>query len=127
MNWQDKTIFIGDNLLLICGMNSESVDLIYLDLPFNSNRNYAVPIGSRAAGATFKDAWMLSDVNEAEHSELAEWSPALAHGKPMLAYLIMMSLRLFEMYRMLKETGSIYLHCDLTASRLVSLLPCVGM
>ena len=55
MNWKGKTIFIGDNLPIMRGMNSASVDLIYLDPPFNSNRNYAAPIGSRAAGAAFKD------------------------------------------------------------------------
>ena len=53
MNWKDKTIFIGDNLHVMRGMNSDSVDLIYLDPPFNSNRNYAAPIGSQAAGSIF--------------------------------------------------------------------------
>ena len=45
----DKTIWTGDNLDILRGLNSESVDLIYLDPPFNSNRNYAAPVGSRAA------------------------------------------------------------------------------
>ena len=67
MNWKDKTIFIGDNLHVMRGMNSDSVDLIYLDPPFNSSRTYAAPIGSQAAGAAFKDTWTLSDVDEAEH------------------------------------------------------------
>ena len=74
MNWKDKTIFIGDNLHIMRGMNSDSVDLIYLDPPFNSNRNYAAPIGSRAAGAAFKDTWTLNDIDIAEHGELAEIS-----------------------------------------------------
>ena len=130
MNWADKTIFTGDNLHIMRGMNGRSVDLIYLDPPFNSNRNYAAPIGSKAAGAAFKDTWTLSDVDEAEHGELAERSPALhvviqaareAHGKPMMAYLIMMALRLLEMKRILKGTGSIYLHCDPTASHYLKL------
>jgi DNA modification methylase len=67
MNWKDKTIFIGDNLHVMRGMNSDSVDLIYLDPPFNSNRNYAALIGSQAAGAAFKDTWTLSDVDIPEH------------------------------------------------------------
>ena len=75
MNWNDKTIFIGDNLHIMRGMNS--VDLIYLDPPFNSNRNYAAPIGSQAAGAAFKDTWTLSGVDEVEHGELAEQAPSL--------------------------------------------------
>ena len=125
MNWTDKTIFIGDNLHIMRGMNSASVDLIYLDPPFNSNRDYAAPIGSRAAGAAFKDTWTLSDVDLAEHGELAEKAPPLhtviqaareAHGKGMQSYLIMMSTRLLEIARILKDTGSIYLHCDPTAS-----------
>ena len=50
-NWRNRTLWTGDNLDIMRGMNSESVDLIYLDPPFNSNRNYAAPIGSEAAGA----------------------------------------------------------------------------
>ena len=50
-NWQNRTMWTGDNLDIMRGMNSDSVDLIYLDPPFNSNRNYSAPIGSEAAGA----------------------------------------------------------------------------
>ncbi len=112
-------------------MNSESVDLIYLDPPFNSNRDYAAPIGSEAAGAAFKDTWTLSDVDEAWHGEIADQSPALygiidaaglAHGKAMKSYLIMMAVRLLEMRRLLKPTGSLYLHCDPTASHYLKML-----
>ena len=77
MNWKDKTIFIGDNLPVMRGMNSDSANLIYLDPPFNSNRNYAAPIGSQAAGAAFKDTWTLNDIDIAEHGELAEQAPSL--------------------------------------------------
>ena len=131
MNWKDKTIFIGDNLHVMRGMNSDSVDLIYLDPPFNSNRNYAAPIGSQAAGAAFKDTWTLNDIDIAEHGELAEGAPSLhtviqaareTHGKGMQSYLIMMSTRLLEMERILKDTGSIYLHCDPTASHYLKLV-----
>ena len=112
-------------------MNSESVDLIYLDPPFNSNRNYAAPIGSEAAGAAFKDTWSLSDVDNAWHGEIAEREPALyqaihaselTHSKGMKSYLIMMAVRMLEMKRVLKPTGSIYLHCDPTASHYLKLL-----
>ena len=64
-NWADKTIWTGDNLPIMRGMNSENVDLIYLDPPFNSKANYAAPIGSAAAGAAFKDTWTLDDIDEA--------------------------------------------------------------
>ena len=112
-------------------MNSDCVDLIYLDPPFNSNRTYEAPIGSKAAGAAFKDAWTLDDIDVCEHGELAERNPAAyavieaafrASGKGMMAYLIFMAVRLLEMHRILKHTGSIYLHCDQTASHYLKLL-----
>ena len=124
-NWKNRTIWTGDNLHVMRGMNSECVDLIYLDPPFNSNKNYEAPIGSQAAGAAFKDTWTLNDLDEAWHGELAEQEPPLhaiidaagiAHGKGMKSYLIMMGVRLLEMRRILKPTGSIWLHCDDTAS-----------
>ena len=114
-------MWTGDNLDIMRGMNSESVDLIYLDPPFNSNRTYSAPIGSQAAGAAFKDTWNLDDVDVAWHGEIADRDPALyaiidasgmTHGKGMKSYLIMMAVRLLEMRRVLKPTGSIYLHCD---------------
>ena len=64
-NFTDKTIWTGDNLDILRGLNSECVDLIYLDPPFNSNHNYAAPVGSKAAGAAFKDTWTLSDLDVA--------------------------------------------------------------
>ena len=130
-NFSHQTIWTGDNLDIMRGMNSECVDLIYLDPPFNSNRNYAAPIGSEAAGAAFKDTWTLSDVDEAWHGEIADREPAIygivdaagqSHGKAMKSYLIMMAVRLLEMRRVLKDTGSIYLHCDPTASHYLKLL-----
>ena len=125
MNVENRTIFCNDNLYILRGLDSESVDLIYLDPPFNSKRNYSAPIGSEAAGTAFKDTWTLSDVDNAWHGEIAEREPALyqaihaselTHGKGMKSYLIMMAVRLLEMRRVLKPTGSIYLHCDPTAS-----------
>lgn len=131
MNVQNRTIFSHDNLPVLRGIDSESIDLIYLDPPFNSNRNYAAPIGSDAAGAAFKDTWTLSDVDNAWHGEIADREPALyqaihaaelTHGKGMKSYLIMMAVRLLEMKRVLKKTGSIYLHCDPTASHYLKTL-----
>jgi len=125
MNVKNRTIFSNDNLPVLRGIDTESVDLIYLDPPFNSNRNYAAPIGSDAAGAAFKDTWTLSDVDNAWHGEIADRQPALyqaihaaelTHGKGMKSYLIMMAVRLLEIQRILKKTGSIYLQCDPTAS-----------
>ena len=131
LNIKNRTLFTGDNLDVMRGINSDSADLIYLDPPFNSNRDYAAPIGSEAAGAAFKDTWTLSDVDIAWIGLLADQEPALAriiesaglaHGKSMQAYLTMMAVRILEMRRLLKETGSIYLHCDSTASHYLKLV-----
>ena len=130
-NFTNRTVWVGDNLHVMRGINSECIDLIYLDPPFNSNQDYAAPIGSIAAGAAFKDTWTLSDIDVHEHGELADRNPAaysvieasrMTHGKSMMSYLIMMAVRLIEMERILKPTGSIYLHCDPTASHYLKLL-----
>ena len=131
MNVQNRTIFEGDNLHILRGLDSETIDLVYLDPPFNSNKTYEAPIGSDAAGAAFKDAWTLRDLDNAWHGELAEHEPALysaisaaefSHSKSMKAYLIMMGIRMLEMRRVLKPTGSIYLHCDPTASHYLKMM-----
>ena len=130
-NWTNRTVWTGDNLDILRGMNSESVDLIYLDPPFNSKKGYAAPVGSMAAGAAFKDTWHLSDLDVAWMGLIAEEQPAVAallaatgtvHGKGMQSYLTMMAVRLLELRRALKPTGSIYLHCDPTASHYLKLL-----
>ena len=130
-NFANRTVWTGDNLDILRGMNAESVDLIYLDPPFNSNKNYAAPVGSDAAGAAFKDTWHLSDLDVAWAGLIADEEPAIAylldaagrtHGKGMQSYLTMMAVRLLEMRRLLKATGSIYLHCDPTASHYLKML-----
>ncbi len=124
-NFANRTIWTGDNLEIMRGLNSASVDLIYLDPPFNSNRDYEAPVGSQAAGAAFKDTWTLSDLDVAWMGLIADEQPAiyqlllaagLTHGKSMQSYLCMMAVRLLQMRRLLKATGSLYLHCDPTAS-----------
>ena len=95
-------------------MNSECVDLIYLDLPFNSNQDYAASVGSRVAGAVFKDTWTLSELDLAWMGLIADEQPAVAHvvktaglthGKGMQSYLTMVAVRLMEMRRVVKDTG----------------------
>ena len=112
------------------GLEDESIDLIYLDPPFNSKHDYAAPIGSKASGAAFKDTWTLDDVNISWWGEIAESYPALykvleatreTGGKSMMSYLIYMAVRIMEMHRILKKTGSLYLHCDPTASHYLKL------
>jgi site-specific DNA-methyltransferase (adenine-specific) len=126
-----NTLYTHDNLYVLSGLNSESVDLIYLDPPFNTKRTYSAPIGSKAAGASFKDMWTWEDVDEHYLDSLADNFPALAkyiasvgavHSKAMMAYLRYMAQRIVEMHRILKDTGSLYLHCDPTASHYLKLL-----
>ena len=130
-NWNNRTIWTRDNLHVLRGMNSATVDLIYLDPPFNSSRSYSAPIGSKAAGAAFKDSWTFDDADRVYLALLQERDPTtfavieaarLAHGKSMAAYLGMMAQRLSEMHRVLKPTGSIYLHCDPYASHYLKML-----
>ena len=125
MNFDNRTLFIADNLDIMRGMDSDTIDLIYLDPPFNSNRNYKAPIGSPAEGTEFKDIWTDEDTKAewhgqiaAEHEELYQVIQAseVVYDKSMKIYLMAMAVRLFEMKRILKSTGSIYLHCDPTAS-----------
>ncbi len=112
-------------------MNSESVDLIYLDPPFNSKRFYSAPVGSKSAGASFKDMWTWQDVDEACLERLVSNYPYLVqfieavegiHGKPMMSYITYMTQRVIELHRVLKSTGSLYLHCDPTASHYLKVL-----
>ena len=127
-NWKNQTVWTGDNLPIMRGMNSESVDLIYLDPPFNSKQDYAAPIGSKAAGAEFKDTWTLSDVDAEWINLIAEKHPALhrvllaAMTASDKSYLVYMAARILEMKRLLKPTGSIYLHCDPTMSHYLKLV-----
>ncbi|MXW32173.1 MAG: hypothetical protein F4Y81_08990 [Rhodothermaceae bacterium] len=127
-NFKSNTIWTGDNLYIMRGINSATVDLIYLDPPFNSKADYAAPIGSKAAGAAFKDTWTLDDID-------VEWLDAIEKQHPNLwrvimaamtnsdkSYLVYMAIRLLEMKRLLKPTGSIYLHCDPTMSHYLKLV-----
>jgi len=125
-NWKNRTLFHGDNLKFLRGMNSESVDLIYLDPPFNKSKDFHARPDSLAKGAKFQDRWSWekdvqgewADLIKDDHPRLMEAieSARYAHSDGMGAYMCFMAVRLMEMKRILKSTGSIYLHCDPTAS-----------
>ena len=131
MNVKNRTLFIADNLDIMKGMDSEIIDLIYLDPPFNTKKQYKAPIGSPAEGAEFKDIWTDEDVKDGWYSEIAELYPNIhqviqaaehTYDHSMMIYLMAMGIRLIEMQRLLKPTGSIYLHCDPTASHYLKLV-----
>ena len=125
-NWKNRTLFHGDNLDFLRAMNSESVDLIATDPPFNKGRDFHATPDSLASGAKFQDRWSWErDVHEEwtdqikdDHKHLMEAieSARYAHSDGMGAFMCFMAVRLLAMRRILKPTGSIYLHCDPTAS-----------
>ena len=125
-NWPNRTLFHGDNLPFLRAMNSESVDLIATDPPFNKGKDFHATPDSLAAGAKFQDRWAWErDVHQEWTDQITDDYPRLmeaiesaryAHSDGMGAYMCFMAVRLLAMRRVLKPTGSIYLHCDPTAS-----------
>lgn len=133
-------LYYGDNLsVLRDSIASESVDLIYLDPPFNSNAGYNVlfkaPDGSGSAAQieAFDDTWHWNDSAESAFADVlrsgngaaAEMLRAMRGflgENDMMAYLAMMAARLIELHRVLRPTGSLYLHCDPTASHYLKIL-----
>ena len=126
VNWKNRTLFHGDNLMFLRAMNSESVDLIATDPPFNKGRDFHATPDSLAAGAKFQDRWSWErDVHQDWVDQITDDFPRVmnvvqgsrsSYGDDMGAFLCFMAVRLLEMHRVLKSTGSIYLHCDPTAS-----------
>ena len=128
-----RHIYTGDNLPVLRSMDSETVDLIYLDPPFNSGKQWENPVqaGGKRALASFKDTWELSDSHPDEEYALGMQYPAALplidslyaiNGGSWKAYLIYMGIRIAEMRRILKPTGSIFYHCDPVMSHGVKLL-----
>ena len=126
-----RTIFCHDNLPILRGINSNSIDLIYLDPPFNKGRSFHAPIGTSADGADFSDIWSADEVKDEWHNQINDRYPDLYEylnvvgkigSRSAKYYLVYMAVRLIEMKRILKNTGSIYLHCDPTASHYLKLL-----
>jgi adenine specific DNA methylase Mod len=133
-------LYFGDNLVVLRhDIPDESVDLVYLDPPFNSNATYNVlfksPTGqqSQAQIEAFEDTWhwgqdteiRFDEVMNSGRTNVSEMLRAMRSflgENDMMAYLVMMAVRLIELHRVLKPTGSLYLHCDPTASHYLKLL-----
>ena len=133
----DNTLFYGDNLKILRDyLADESVDLIYLDPPFNSSRAYNVLFKdehgeeSEAQITAFEDTWHWSEkpfeeLRQTATDDVREMIESLVKilgRNQMTAYLVMMAARLLELHRVLKETGSLYLHCDPTASHYLKII-----
>src|SRR5438067_447759 len=135
-------LYFGDNLKWLSDQREfpdASIDLVYLDPPFNSNADYNVlfrePSGqvSQAQFHAFTDTWSWADAADTYHQfidtcpnvvvvELMEALHSFLKHSPMMAYLAMMAPRLLELHRVLKPTGSLYLHCDPTAGHYLKVL-----
>ncbi len=135
-------LYYGDNLEILRNREyfpDECVDLIYLDPPFNSNRNYNVLFKSEAGAdseaqiTAFEDTWHWGETAEDTYRDLITVAPEkvstaieallnLIDRNQMMAYLVMMTARLVELRRVLKPTGSLYLHCDPTASHYLKIV-----
>jgi DNA modification methylase len=136
-----NTLFYGDNLdVLRRNVSTASVDLVYLDPPFNSNRNYNVIFARKASSSdtaqiqAFGDTWRWTQVTEEQYVDLVNGGVPNAVADALramhtllgendaLAYLVNMTPRLVELHRVLKATGSLYLHCDPTMSHYLKVL-----
>lgn len=136
-----KHLYYGDNLDVLKGLPDESVDLVYLDPPFNSARNYNVIFArgehADAAGAqiqAFEDTWEWTHATEEQFSDYINGGVPLRVAEALrafhtllgendaLAYLVNMAPRLVELHRLLKNTGSLWLHCDPTMSHYLKVL-----
>lgn len=133
-------LYYGDNLPILREyIPSESIDLVYLDPPFNSNRTYNVlfknekGMDSEAEIAAFEDTWHWGQAAEDTFRDLIDIAPAKVSRmigslrdfigtNQMMAYLVMMAARLVQLHRVLKPTGSLYLHCDPTASHYLKVI-----
>ncbi|MBV8822365.1 MAG: restriction endonuclease [Chloroflexi bacterium] len=132
-------LYYGDNLdILRRYIKDETIDLIYLDPPFNSQQNYNVlfaeksGVRSAAQIKAFGDTWKWDQGAAQTYQQVVEAGGTLSEtlqgfrrllgSNNMLAYLVMMAPRLAELWRVLKPTGTIYLHCDPTASHYLKLL-----
>jgi site-specific DNA-methyltransferase (adenine-specific) len=139
LGWRNK-LFYGDNLQIMRDyISDDSLDLIYLDPPWKSNQNYNVLFAEKDGKASpaqitvFEDTWHWDRASEATYWEIVKEGPkklsdlmqalrSFLGSNDLLAYLVMMAIRLVEMRRVLKPTGSIVLHCDCTSSHYLKLV-----
>ena len=131
-NFANRTLYHGDNLDFLRGMNSETVQLIATDPPFNKSRTFNATPGGLARGAKFQDRWRWKkDIHEEWTDAIQDDWPAawavidwtrLTYGDDMGAFLCFMGVRLMEMHRILRSDGTLYLHCDPTASHYLKAL-----
>ena len=132
LNVRNRTIFHGDNLEFLRGINSETIHLIATDPPFKKGRDFHATPGSLAQGAGFKDRWSWEQDVQGDWVDKIkdDWPAAyaviestrLSYGEDMSAFLCWLGVRIMEMHRVLRQDGSLYLHIDHTAHAYVKAL-----
>ena len=138
--YENRTLIRGDNLEEMRKFPDECVDLIATDPPFNSKRDYFVPFRDEHGREpdtlirAFTDTWRWSEAAEdltkiylivevgGQVGDTIQGLRQFLNETPMMAYLVMMAIRIVEMHRILKPTGSLYLHCDPTASHYLKIV-----
>ena len=147
-NFENRTLFCGDNLSILQGINKETIDLIATDPPFNKGRDFHATPDSLAAGARFQDRWSWEDDVQKDwvvtikdyHPLFYELIDFIIGGiesdskerkrkggrEDLAAFICWLGVRVMEMHRVLKPTGSMYLHCDPTASHYIkAMMDCI--
>ena len=132
LNVPNRTLYHGDNLDFMRGLNSNSVHLVATDPPFKKGKDFHATPGSLAAGASFQDRWSWDeDVHPKWKDQIQDDWPAvwfvieaaeMAYGQDMAAFLCWLGVRIIEMHRILRDDGSLYLHCDHTAQAYLKML-----
>ena len=133
-----NSLFFGDNLEILKHIDNEAIDLVYLDPPFNSKRNYNILFKTKddkdspTQIKAFDDTWEWGEESAMFYhlllgrgdriSEVIKGLKEAIGSNDMMAYIVMMAIRLIELHRVLKNTGSLYLHCDPTASHYLKII-----
>ena len=131
MNINNRTIYCKDNLDILRNIDSECVDMIYLDPPFNKKKSFTAPIGSTARGASFKDIFGKEDFKDewreefrVEHKELFNFIESMQFyaNDSDVAYIAYMGIRIIECHRILKDDGCLFYHCDDTMQHYIKIM-----
>ena len=131
-NFENRTLYHGDNLDFLKGINSGTVNLIATDPPFNKSRDFHATPDKLAAGASFTDRWRWDeDIHQEWIDEIKDDYPGvwqaiengrINHSPSMAAFLCWLGVRLIQMHRVLTDNGSMYLHIDNTAHAYIKCL-----
>ena len=131
MMLENRTIYCKDNLGVLKRVSSNSVDMIYLDPPFNKGRTFTAFVGSEADGASFDDTFSSDTFTEQDKEQIKSINEDLYRlidmlsytaNKSDVAYIGYMAIRIVECHRVLKDTGALFYHCDDTMQHYIKIM-----